>query len=327
MKKDDSRNEAVFSPNPEVLALLPDVKGNDINGLGEETVRLATPIMWHDPEILAFGGLQQWFRAHGAAPDAQEHRKKNQEFTQKPLSDLASDRPKWSVEEWTAKVKQAALAREADMVGITRLDQSWVFEGYEAPYEWVVVLGVAMDYEFLSTAPSEKSQTEVQNQYGRGTRAAYKLASWMREHGWDAKPHGGPQAGPLLMVPAAIAAGLGELGKHGSMINRRFGSSFRLACVMTNMPLIDDAPDVFGADDFCTLCQICTRACPVDAIFTEKQTVRGENKWYVDFDQCIPYFVENNGCGICIAECPWSRPGIAPRLAEKMLRRRNRESS
>ena len=59
----------------------------------------------------------------------------------------------------------------------------------------------------------------------------------------------------------------------------------------------------------------------MDAIYTEKQTVRGEHKWYVDFDLCIPYFVENTGCGWCIGQCPWSRTGIAPRLAEKMSKR------
>jgi epoxyqueuosine reductase QueG len=240
------------------------------------------------------------------------------------LPEVAPERPDWSARQWTARVKEAALGREADLVGIARLDPDWVFEGYAAPYQWIVVLAVAMDYACLATAPSHKSQAEVHNQYGRATRAAHKLASWMHEQGWEAKPHGGPRAGPVLMIPAAIAAGLGELGKHGSMINRRFGSSFRLACVMTDLPLVADAPDIFGADDFCTRCQVCAKVCPVDAIQSDRQMVRGENKWYVDFDQCILYFVENNGCGICIGQCPWSRTGVAPRLAEKMSRRKAR---
>ena len=143
----------------------------------------------------------------------------------------------------------------------------------------------------------------------------------MREQGWDALPHGGPMAGPVLMTPAAIQAGLGALGKHGSLINRQYGSSFRLACVMTDMPLIADRPDIFGSDDFCASCQICTRACPVDALGPNKQLVRGETKWYVDFDRCILYFVENNGCGRCIGQCPWSRTGTAPGLAKKMTKR------
>jgi epoxyqueuosine reductase len=94
--------------------------------------------------------------------------------------------------------------------------------------------------------------------------------------------------------------------------------------VVTDMPLSADKPDEFGADGFCTRCQVCINACPVDAITDNKQWVRGVEKWYVDFDKCITYFNETHGCGICIAVCPWSRPGAAPRLAEKMLRRQAR---
>lgn len=316
-----------FTPRQVVLDTLPDVKGNDINGLGEDALRPPSPVMWHDSSILAHGNLQDWFAANGMAPGAAGHRKENLEYSSKPLPPLADKRPDWSVEEWTAQVKAAALDRETDIVGIARLDKSTIFEGYEAPYDWVIVLVVAMDYDCLSTAPSRKSQVEVQHQYTRGTRAAYRLAAWMRERGWDAVPHGGPRAGPILMIPHAIAAGMGELGKHGSMINRQYGSSFRLACVMTNLPLIADAPDQFGADDFCVNCQVCTNVCPVDAIQPDKQMVRGERKWYVDFDDCILYFVENNGCGICIGQCPWSRTGTAPRLAEKLTRRQERTSA
>ncbi len=322
MTADTHRQWPDFTPKGDVLALLPDARGNDINGLGEDTVRRPSPIMWHSPDILAHGDLQSWFFAHANAPGATEHRLKSMEFMKQPLAGLAETRPDWSPEEWTSKVKQAALSREADQVGIAEMNPDWVFEGYEAPYKWMIVIAVAMDYECLKTAPSEKSQTEVQNQYARGTRAAYKLAGWLREQGWEAHPHGGPMAGPVLIIPAAIQAGLGELGKHGSMINRQFGSAFRLACVLTDAPLIADRPDEIGIDDFCTNCQVCSRACPVDAIYAEKQPVRGDRKWYVDFDDCILYFVENNGCGACIGQCPWSRPGTSPRLADKLARRR-----
>ncbi len=129
---------------------------------------------------------------------------------------------------------------------------------------------------------------------------------------------------PMLLIPAAIAAGLGELGKHGSLIHRALGSNFRLACVLTDVPLEPDAPDDFGGDDFCTRCRACSDACPPEAIVPAKQLVRGEVRWYVDFDKCLPFFNEHQGCAICLAACPWSRPGVAPTLVRKMAARRAR---
>ena len=48
------------------------------------------------------------------------------------------------------------------------------------------------------------------------------------------------------MIPPAIAAGLGQLGKHGSIINRKLGANFRLALVLTDAPLVADRPDALG---------------------------------------------------------------------------------
>ena len=325
--KSNRRGEiAEFVSSPEVLSRLPDVSGNTVNGLGENAVRRPSPVMWHEPEIIPHGELQKWFRVQRKPAASTEYRSQSIAYTEQPLPDIAPRRPDWSAEEWTKRVKEAALSRDADLVGIARMNQDWVFEGFEADYQWIVVLVVEMDYGNLSGAPDDASDIEVMKQYCRGTRAAYELAGWMREHGWDCKPHGGPAAGPVVMIPAAIEAGLGELGKHGSMINRVYGSSFRLACVMTDMPLIADRPDVFGAEDFCTGCRLCSDACPVGAIYPEKQLVRGVEKWYVDFDGCIRYFVEHQGCALCLPICPWSRPGVAPRLAEKMTRRMGREA-
>ena len=141
------------------------------------------------------------------------------------------------------------------------------------------------------------------------------------ERGHYAVAKTGPITEDVLMIPAAIEAGLGELGKHGSMIHRQFGSNFRLSLVLTDLPLEADAREVFGADAFCINCQVCANACPPDAIYRDKQMVRGESKWYVDFDKCIPYFVDNKTCGICLVVCPWSRPGVADNLVAKMAKR------
>jgi len=52
--------------------------------------------------------------------------------------------------------------------------------------------------------------------------------------------------------------------------------------------------------------------------------VRGVERWYVDFDRCIPYFAESASCGICIAVCPWTGPNVRPKLLATMARRLGR---
>ena len=202
----------------------------------------------------------------------------------------------------------------------------YVFAGHDAPkFPWMIVLAVEQDYDAMAEAPSMRTLVEVTRQYARGTRAAKGVANWLRAKGFEAFPYGGPMAGSFLLIPAAIEAGLGELGKHGSIIHPRFGANFRLACVLTDAPLIADVRSAFGADEFCLHCRVCSDACPPDAIHPQKTLVRGERRWYVDFDKCLPYFNEAMSCAICLAVCPFSRPEVGVNLVAKLAARRTRQ--
>lgn len=318
--------KSIYQPPEEQLALFPNISGNALNGLGETEIRPPKPIFWHHGvENLPHKALQDYYlEKYNKVPELKhfQHKYGGRGGAAPP------EKPKIATEDtpenWVTRIREYGLANESDIIGVASVNKDWVFEGYEVGHPWILMIGVAMDHTELAKAPSIESPIEVIAQYNRGTRAARSIANFIQSHGYSARPHGGPAAGPMLLIPAAIEAGMGELGKHGSIINRQFGSSFRLAGVLTDIPLTTDAPDVFGADDFCTNCQICTTACPPDAIKREKNSVRGIEKWYVDFDKCIPYFNETQGCGICIAVCPWSTPGRAPKMAEKMTARRDR---
>jgi len=315
-----------FRPDEEQMALWPKVSGNSINGLSEAQRRRPTPIYWHAPDATPHGPLQRWFYARtNVEPAVQHARAERQSALDEPLAPLAAEPRVQSATQWTTTVKRLAREYGADSVGVTAMRPEYVFEGHQLPTQsWMVILAVRQRYEEMATAPSTRSLVEVTRQYTRGNRIAMQLASALRQEGHDATPYGGPMAGSFLLIPAAIAAGLGELGKHGSLIHRELGSNFRLACVLTDLPLIADQLDSFGADDFCARCRICTDACPPDAISAQKQLVRGDTRWYVDFDKCLPYFNENMSCAICVTVCPFSRPGMGPQLVQKLTARRSR---
>ena len=324
--------KAPFEAKTEFTNAFPEVSGNTINGLGEDQTRRPSPFFWHPPARQTHGELQQvvtdYHRQSAAirkefSPDPPGGRgPKPIEQAEQKIARPASD--------WSSKIKDFALANESDLVGITTVEPLYVYEGYEIAEPWVITIGVAMDYAELSQAPpsfdNPATAVVVAKEYNRASRACRKLANFILSQGYYAKAYQGPYATALNMIPAALASGFGELGKHGSIINREYGSGIRLSAVTTDMPLVADNRDEFGADNYCTRCKACSNACPPGAIADEKQVVRGERKWYVDFDKCIPYFGEALGCALCLPICPWTRPGNSGKIINSLLRRQEAQN-
>lgn len=320
-----ARRTPVWEAPDEVIELMGPVSGNELNGWGEQSARQPTLVMWANPNKLAHGAVQE--RMTKEFMEHPELRTVLRMSDRHEPVEVASAKADLAGDEWVDAITafaQSEAGLNVDLVGVTQPQSDWFFEGRGSDMPAIIMLGLAMDHAELSTAPEYQSAMEVHRQYNRGTAAARALADFIRGQGFEAEGHGGPGAGPIQMVPAAIAAGFGELGKHGSIINRELGSSFRLAAVLTNAPIALSEPDSLGIDDFCNGCRVCTDACPPDAIAPQKRLVRGATKWAVDFDRCLPYFAESYGCGICIAVCPWSTPDAAPRLAANMQRKQDR---
>ncbi len=319
-----------YTPDPELLEHFPDVSGNTVNGLAEPEVRAPSRFFWHPADQQPFGQLQQFIVGHMRPKSGEDHSFRNPNVDRGPEPcPIAPQRVVADASTLKQRIKTFALDHEADLIGVTAMKPEYIFDGYTITDPTVIILGFQHHYESLSRMPPRAEDLsayhDLHRQYNRGARAAKKLTNFIRGMGYNATAYPGPMADALSMIPPAIEAGMGELGKHGSLINRQFGSAFRLSAVTTDMPMLNDAPDRFGADEYCLNCQVCRNACPPDAIHNEKKLVRGEHKWYVDFDKCIPYFGENYACGICIAECPWSRPGVAEKLTLKLARRAERK--
>lgn len=298
--------------------------GNIINGLGEREPRQARHV-FHDAtgERLDWEALDGFF-SYINPWRVVRHMLANTWQLRRQQGPVASHRVPVEDREAAARaVKAKARELGADLVGITTVTERAVFEGQEAPHSTAISIGLAMRREEMKHVPQPRAAEEVMRCYRAVSRVAIELAEHIRSLGWPAKAYGNPNSTEILHIPLAIQAGLGELGKHGSMISKEFGSNFRLSAVLTDMPLGTDEPVDIGVEDLCIACRRCVVDCPPDAIFEEKQMVRGESKWYVDFDRCVPYFVKTYGCAICIEVCPWSEPGRGPALSEQLLAKRS----
>lgn len=301
----------------------PPRSGNDINGLGETEWRQprhvfhsagGPPLDWQAMDDF-FGLVSPWSVLRHVIGNAWQLRNKDGPVSAKQhhvTDPVATAR----------EIKQHARDLGANLVGVTRVTEAELYEGHHVPYEYAICIGLAMDREEMSHVPQVRAAAEVMRAYREISRIAVQLGKHIRGMGWPARAYGNPNSTDILQIPLAVKAGLGELGKHGSMISEEFGSNFRLAAVLTDLPLACDEPVDIGVDDLCLSCRRCVMDCPPDAIFDTKQLIRGTHKWYVDFDKCIPYFVKTNGCAICIQVCPWSVPGRGPSLSQKLLAKR-----
>jgi len=225
--------------------------------------------------------------------------------------------------EKTAKlIKQMTYQFGSILTGITRLNPDWVYKypmrnrgldpdkPLEVPQHWeyAIVINTPMSWDPLYANPNYGTSFDA---YSKSRIVAYRLAEFIKQLGYAARPHTPGTEYDLMVPPIAIDAGLGEQGRHCVLITPELGSNIRPAVVTTNIPMACDKPIDFGVQDFCASCKICAETCPSGAItFGEKTTIRGYKRYELNASKCHNFWYSNLGnigCRLCVAVCPYTR--------------------
>lgn len=137
-------------------------------------------------------------------------------------------------------------------------------------------------------------------------QVALRLANFIQNKGFEAIPIPASQIVDWEKQRAHLShkrigylAGIGWIGRNNLLVNKKFGSQFRLTTVLTDIPLKIDKP----TKEDCGNCSLCIEVCPVGAI-KEK---------FEDFDflKCFEKLkefqrqkiVDQYICGICVKAC------------------------
>ena len=239
------------------------------------------------------------------------------------------------IEKTTKDVKKVAKLFGASLVGIAMLDENWLYShtyntltnevkelDFSIDCKYAIVLAFEMDYEMVKTSPTWLAQSTEGIEYSRMPFTASMLAQFIRGLGYRAIPSGNDTA---ISIPLAIDAGLGELGRNGLLITRKFGPRVRLAKVFTNLPLRANEPAKLGITGFCQTCGKCAVHCPGQAIIDGERTTEGHNvststgtlKWPINAEKCFSFWARNEGsCMSCIRVCPFNKaPGFIHDIA------------
>ena len=273
-----------------------------------------------------------WYMEMAYAHGHTVHGKDLYSWEKKPYSDclripkgMKLERP--DPEELSYKVKKVARLLGAGLVGITELDSRWIYSHWynlitresgklDVPKEcrYAIVIAVEMDYEMFRTSPTEVESAATGLGYSKMAFIASSLAHFIRTLGYSAIPCGNDTG---LSIPIAIDAGLGELGRNGILITRKYGPRVRLGKVLTDLPLVSDEPVELGVAAFCETCKKCAQNCPSQAISHGERTDKALNesnnsgvlKWPIDAEKCFRFWSKNNTCcGNCIRVCPFNKP-------------------
>src|SRR5215208_1293624 len=175
-------------------------------------------------------------------------------------------------------------------------------------YPYVIVTSVAWDYALAQAHRHHIGDAAYDTTLMQTILVLTALERYIKDLGYTAlRGKVNPQA-------AALASGVGELGRNGLIITQQFGARVHLNdAILTDLPLEPGKPIDLGVEDFCKICRKCAETCPTNSItFEGKQVFNGVEKYKIKWETCYklrPIVSEHwNVCLTCSTVCPYTKP-------------------
>ena len=216
------------------------------------------------------------------------------------------------------ELKKASFALGADLFGVADINKIKndfkISQKLLAKFDKAICLGVRLSASILEEI--ESAPTRLYFHHYRTANAlldqlSLKVSNYIQKKGFRALPIPASiildwegQKAHLSHKKIGTLAGVGWIGRNNLLVNKELGAQFRLATILTDMPLKTDKP----LKESCSQCRVCVSVCPAGAIKEKPE----------DFDhiKCFEKLkefqkqrlVDQYICGVCVNVCRGTRP-------------------
>jgi ferredoxin len=210
--------------------------------------------------------------------------------------------------ELTRELKELAAEIGISACGVAEYDPKYTFQEYldRQVGTRVVICSLESDWASTQTAPSVRAEKGKLTCSAELVRRMGTLQQFLVDRGYRARQN----RNEIVQLHYAVEAGLGQLGLNGQVLTPAAGSRCRMSTIVTDAPLVLDAPRDFGVPKICDACQICVRRCPSGAIPLKRAFHRGIEKSKINSARCAPVVAKAHHCAVCMKVCPVQRYGL-----------------
>lgn len=214
------------------------------------------------------------------------------------------------------KIRALAIEQGAWEVGFSKIEPSDEYPSLDNAVTVVVKLSDSV-VNAITDKPTYTYFHHYRTVNALIDRITLRIGMFLEQNGSNyacvpaSQSHGREYHGLYSHKQAAIAAGLGSIGRNALFMSEKYGPKVRLGTVLTDMDLSLGYKKPLEKN-LCSDCMLCVKACPAMALSGEAFDLENPDKKIVDAASCSQYMKEKfqligrgSVCGICMRKCPY----------------------